>query len=84
MVSHADKAGLLGLDWGSSSLRAFLLGSGGQVLAERSNGHGASTLSGVQAFTDRSRRAHRQATHLRGPVRCCSDWCDVRRLATRW
>ncbi len=49
MVSNAT-AGLLGLDWGSTSLRAFLLGPGGQVLAERSNGSGASTMSGVPAF----------------------------------
>jgi len=52
MVSHAASASLLGLDWGSSSLRAFLLGPGGQVLAERSNGQGASTLSGVPAFKE--------------------------------
>jgi 2-dehydro-3-deoxygalactonokinase len=52
MVSHAASASLLGLDWGSSSLRAFLLGPGGKVLAERSNGQGASTLSGVPAFAE--------------------------------
>lgn len=52
MVSHADRASLLGLDWGSSSLRAFLLGPGGKVLAERSNVQGASTLSGVPAFAE--------------------------------
>ncbi|WP_028100645.1 2-dehydro-3-deoxygalactonokinase [Pseudoduganella violaceinigra] len=50
MVSPAAHASLLGLDWGSSSLRAFLLGPGGKVLLERSNGNGASTLSGTPAF----------------------------------
>lgn len=52
MVSDAASASLLGLDWGSSSLRAFLLGPGATVLAERSNGQGASTLSGVPAFIE--------------------------------
>jgi len=52
MVSHAASASLLGLDWGSSSLRAFLLGPGGEVLAERSNSQGASTLTGVPAFAE--------------------------------
>jgi 2-dehydro-3-deoxygalactonokinase len=51
MVSPAA-ASLLALDWGSSSLRAFLIGTDGQVLAERSNGNGASTLSGVPSFAE--------------------------------
>jgi 2-dehydro-3-deoxygalactonokinase len=50
MVSSAASARLLGLDWGSTSLRAFLLGPGGKVLAERGNGNGASTLTGDAAF----------------------------------
>ena len=50
MVSNANTASLLALDWGSTSLRAFLLGPSGKVLAERSNGKGASTLSGATAF----------------------------------
>jgi 2-dehydro-3-deoxygalactonokinase len=49
MVSHSTPA-LLGLDWGSTSLRAFLLDARGQVLAQRGNGMGASTLSGQPAF----------------------------------
>jgi 2-dehydro-3-deoxygalactonokinase len=51
MVSAtAPAARLLALDWGSTSLRAYLLGPGGKLLAERSNGNGASTLAGLPAF----------------------------------
>lgn len=35
---------LIALDWGTSSLRAYALGSGGQVLATRRNGHGIMNL----------------------------------------
>ena len=52
MVSATTTASLLALDWGSTSLRAFLLGPGGTLLAERSNGNGASTLAGLPAFGD--------------------------------
>ena len=52
MVSKTATASLLGLDWGSTSLRAFLLGPGAKVLAERSNGMGASNLSGIAAFAE--------------------------------
>ena len=31
---------MIGLDWGTSSLRAFLIGSDGQVLAERNGSDG--------------------------------------------
>ena len=41
---------LVGLDWGSSSLRAWLIGADGAVLAERASGKGASTLDGHAAF----------------------------------
>ncbi len=37
---------LVALDWGSTRLRAWLLGDRGAVLAERQNGSGASTLAG--------------------------------------
>lgn len=43
-------AALIGVDWGSSSLRVFLVGAGGEVLAERANDQGASTLPGKEAF----------------------------------
>ncbi len=39
-------AALIGLDWGSSQLRCWLLGPGGVVLAERSSADGASRLVG--------------------------------------
>lgn len=43
-------ARLLALDWGSTRLRAFLLGDDGRVLASRQSDRGASTLSGTEAF----------------------------------
>jgi len=43
-------ARLIALDWGSTRLRAFLLGTDGAVLASRQSGDGASTLSGDAAF----------------------------------
>jgi 2-dehydro-3-deoxygalactonokinase len=42
---------LIALDWGSTRLRAFLLGADGAVLATRQSEQGASTLSGVDAFS---------------------------------
>ncbi len=43
-------AGLIALDWGSTRLRAFLLGADGAVLETRQSEQGASTLSGEAAF----------------------------------
>ncbi|MFT7722991.1 MAG: 2-dehydro-3-deoxygalactonokinase [Roseateles sp.] len=43
-------ARLIALDWGSTRLRAFLLGDGGEVLATRQSGDGAATLSGAEAY----------------------------------
>lgn len=37
---------LIGLDWGSSSLRAYLIGGDGSVLQQRGNDSGASRLQG--------------------------------------
>ena len=48
MVS--GEARLIALDWGSTRLRAFLLGAGGAVLATRQSEQGASTLSGGADF----------------------------------
>jgi 2-dehydro-3-deoxygalactonokinase len=42
----AIAARLVALDWGSTRLRAWLLGDGGAILAERQNGDGASVLAG--------------------------------------
>lgn len=44
-------ARLIALDWGSTRLRAFLLGDGGAVLETRQSDDGASTLHGVEAFS---------------------------------
>ncbi len=41
---------LIALDWGSTRLRAFLLGADGAVQAFRQSEQGASTLSGAAAF----------------------------------
>lgn len=45
-----SEARLIAMDWGSTRLRAFLLGTGGEVLATRQSNDGASTLSGADAF----------------------------------
>lgn len=47
MVSEAR---LIALDWGSTRLRAFLLGADGAVLETRQSEQGASTLSGETVF----------------------------------
>ncbi|AXA93196.1 2-dehydro-3-deoxygalactonokinase [Massilia sp. YMA4] len=41
---------LIGIDWGSTSLRAFLIGADGSVLQEHAAAKGASTLHGHPAF----------------------------------
>ena len=47
MVNDAVTAArLVALDWGSTRLRAWLLGDDGAILAERQNGDGASVLAG--------------------------------------
>ncbi|HEX7641934.1 MAG TPA: 2-dehydro-3-deoxygalactonokinase [Burkholderiaceae bacterium] len=43
-------AALIGIDWGSSGLRAFLIDGSGSTLATRSSAAGASTLKGNAAF----------------------------------
>ncbi|WP_457352649.1 2-dehydro-3-deoxygalactonokinase [Roseateles sp. P5_D6] len=45
-----DGGRLIALDWGSTRLRAFLLGADGAVLATRQSEQGASTLAGADAF----------------------------------
>ncbi|MEO6279003.1 MAG: 2-dehydro-3-deoxygalactonokinase [Roseateles sp.] len=44
------QARLIALDWGSTRLRAFLLGADGAVLETRQSNDGASTLSGADVF----------------------------------
>lgn len=46
----SQQARLIALDWGSTRLRAFLLGDGGEVLATRQSGDGAATLTGAEAY----------------------------------
>jgi len=43
-------AALIGVDWGSSGLRAFLIDGGGMTLATRTSSAGASTLRGDAEF----------------------------------
>ncbi|MCE4556497.1 2-dehydro-3-deoxygalactonokinase [Roseateles cellulosilyticus] len=45
-----SQARLIALDWGSTRLRAFLMGEGGDVLQTRQSDDGASTLHGAEAF----------------------------------
>lgn len=49
MATDMDRAQLIGVDWGSTSLRAFLIGADGVALAERANGNGASVIAGAGA-----------------------------------
>lgn len=48
MVIH--DAALIGLDWGSTGLRAWLIGAGGSVLSARQAPLGASVLAGDAAY----------------------------------
>lgn len=41
---------LIALDWGSTRLRAFLLGDGGEVLSARQSDAGAATLKGAEQY----------------------------------
>jgi 2-dehydro-3-deoxygalactonokinase len=76
---------LIGLDWGSTSLRAWLIAPDGTVLEERQADKGASTLSGhaafVAAFDDVS--GAWRAAHAGLPVLACGmvgsthGWQDV-------
>ncbi|WP_067273128.1 2-dehydro-3-deoxygalactonokinase [Mitsuaria sp. 7] len=45
-----ERARLIALDWGSTRLRAFLMGADGEVLGTRESDAGASTLGGTDAF----------------------------------
>ncbi|MEO5689245.1 MAG: 2-dehydro-3-deoxygalactonokinase [Burkholderiaceae bacterium] len=52
MNPAASAARLVALDWGSTRLRAWLLGERGAILAERQSGNGASVLAGGAAAFD--------------------------------
>ena len=47
---------LIALDWGSSSLRAFLMDDAGETLAERTSADGASRLAGNPAAFEQALR----------------------------
>jgi len=46
------QARLIALDWGSTRLRAFLLGDGGEVLQTRQSNDGAATLQGAEQYAN--------------------------------
>jgi len=50
MQDELRNAALIGLDWGSTGLRAWLIGAGGTVLSARHAPLGASLLSGDAAY----------------------------------
>ena len=50
-TSTADAPALIALDWGTSTLRAYLLGRDGSVLAQRSEPWGIMHLGG-RPFAD--------------------------------
>jgi 2-dehydro-3-deoxygalactonokinase len=70
MVEHSitpaqlNSARLIGVDWGSTSFRVFLLDTDGQVLATRSAQCGASQMHGAADYA---------ATLLR----CAGDWMQI-------
>lgn len=64
-AADASAARLLGLDWGSSSLRAWLFGDDGKVLARREAASGALTLRS---------EGFRPALEA-----LCADWLDAQR-----
>ena len=68
-----DEPALIGLDWGSTRLRAYLLSRDGAVLAVRSSDAGASRLAAGVAGKERAALFERQ---LRGLI---DDWLTPRR-----
>ncbi|WP_206105680.1 2-dehydro-3-deoxygalactonokinase [Sapientia aquatica] len=65
MKKHNDAAQLIGIDWGSTGLRVFLIGAQGSVLQTRSSQQGALQLRGSDAYA-------RVLRELAG------DWLDYR------
>ncbi|GGX83630.1 2-keto-3-deoxy-galactonokinase [Massilia dura] len=76
---------LIGVDWGSTSLRAWLIAPDGTVIEERKAGKGASTLSGHDAFVKAFDEVSGtwRAAHAGLPVLACGmvgsahGWLDV-------
>lgn len=86
MDAPVRKPCLIGLDWGSTALRAWLIDAAGQVLEERTaDGRGASTLHGHDAFAAAfdDVTASWCAVHPHLPVLACGmvgsthGWLDV-------
>ncbi len=48
----SSAAALIGIDWGSTGMRGFLIGNSGLILATRNSSAGASTLTGAAQFED--------------------------------
>lgn len=63
-----DTTTLIALDWGTSSLRAYALGDGGQILATRSSEHG---IMNLPVAPEGSHGATRFELALQ---RLCGDW----------
>nr|WP_277871739.1 2-dehydro-3-deoxygalactonokinase [Cryobacterium sp. MDB2-33-2] len=72
-MTNSSRARLIALDWGTSSLRAYLLGDSGIVLSERRQS------SGVLALTSGANRAG--TDHAQAFERCfealCGDWLTL-------
>lgn len=87
-----DTAALIGLDWGTSSLRAYLLDAAGIVLASRALPHGImhlpadgplSTPSGSTTATSATEAAPPASAPMGSPfdrafALACGDWLDAR------
>ena len=64
---------LIALDWGTTSLRAWLLGANGRILDDRQLGRGLlETTSGVDAADPEARARAYEATYLE----VCREWLD--------
>ncbi len=50
MADALQAARLIGIDWGSTGLRIFLIGTDGTLLATRAAAQGASVLKGAEAY----------------------------------
>ena len=80
-----SSAALIGIDWGSSGLRAFLIGGKGMALATRTSTSGASTLKGGAAFEAALQEVAGDWTAARPalPILACGmvgsrhGWCEV-------
>ena len=63
-----DKVALIGLDWGTSSLRAYLMGCNGALLAERK------LPLGIMRLEDSGREQDRRSAFEAALDEACGDW----------